>query len=265
MSARLAWRDTLHVSASQVKTYLLCPERFRQQYVTAQVPSHRSGDMVLGAAVHEVLANYHLRLLQDGGLPTIESLVTMLDYELSEAEAKPVPILWEDDDGAAKARAVGKALLETYYQSARVHRVLAVEKPFVLSVVDPRTGRPCEEQITGVVDLIEEDEDGRVYISELKTAGRRFDDARLAYDHQVSIYAAARSVLGFPTASMRFRVLLKTKKPALETIEVVRDEMQVAETQHVVRQVLRAVDAGIFYPARGWQCGGCPYRSTCGT
>jgi putative RecB family exonuclease len=259
-------KDALHISASQVATFVTCPERFRLQYVQARPPSHRSADLAFGSAIHEALAEHHRCLQKEPAVkPPLEELLTAFDRHLSTQASGEVAILWEDDEGPERLRDTGRAMLALYHEKTTRRRVLAVEQGFAIPRFHPQTGRQLEEQLVGVVDVVEEDDDGTVWITELKTAARRFDDARLAYDNQATIYAMARAALGFPTARVRFRVLLKGRKPAIETYPLQRDELQVTETNRVVHEVLRAVDAGIFYPHRGWQCSTCPYRAACGT
>jgi RecB family exonuclease len=195
----------------------------------------------------------------------VEPLLEKFEVQLQAAARGDVPIMWEDDDGPERLRATGRLLLSIYHETFRPRRVLAVERQFSIARLDPNTGRELDERLVGIADLIEEDDQGAVWITELKTAARRFDGVRLGYDHQATIYAMARAALGFPDARVRFRVLLKTKKPAIETYELRREEPQFRETSRVVHQVLRAVDAGIFFPHRGWQCANCPFRAACGT
>jgi CRISPR/Cas system-associated exonuclease Cas4 (RecB family) len=197
--------------------------------------------------------------------PPLAALLEAFDRTFRACSGGATPILWEDDGGPEAMAQKAHQLLTLYYDTCSPHRVLAVEKGFVFQRVATGVSGVEEEALTGVVDLIEEDADGGVFVTELKTAARRFDDVRLRFDHQMSIYSAARKVLGFPDAKLRFRVLLKTKKPAIETYEVQRDEAQVAETAVVVSQVLRAIDGAIFFPVRSWQCTNCAYRLACGT
>ena len=261
-----AFSGTLHVSASQVSTYLTCPERFRLQYVESRSPSHRSGDLVFGSAVHGALAEYHRRIQADPDTPVpLDDLLGAFERQMDKEQDGPIPVMWVDADGPDKLRATGRGLLQLYRETIQHRRILAVERPFSIPRRDPVTGKELDECVVGIVDVVEAEEDETVWITELKTAAKRFDDTRLSYDHQATIYGLARATLGYPQARVRFRVLLKTKKPAIETYELRRDAQQFAETKRVVHQVLRAVDAGIFYPQRGWQCGSCAYRAACGT
>ena len=62
---------------------------------------------------------------------------------------------------------------------------------------------------------------------------------------------------------IRFDFLLKLKNPAFETAEIFRSPEQEQEALHAFRQVLRAIDAGIFYPVRSWACSDCEFAHTC--
>jgi CRISPR/Cas system-associated exonuclease Cas4 (RecB family) len=39
-------RAELHVSASQIKTWLMCPRKYQYRYVLGLQPEHRSGNLV---------------------------------------------------------------------------------------------------------------------------------------------------------------------------------------------------------------------------
>ena len=58
-------RAGLHFSASALKTYLICPQKFRYHYVEGAEHESRPSALVLGRAVHAALARLH-RGLQDG-------------------------------------------------------------------------------------------------------------------------------------------------------------------------------------------------------
>jgi hypothetical protein len=256
-------RNPLHVSFSQVSTWLRCPESFRLRYVAGAAPSHQSANLVFGSAIHGALAFHHECLRRDGKPAVLDEVLHDFADRWQAAQESSLRIQWDDEDSPQKLFDLGRELLTLYLETVQVGAVLAVEKQFSLPIYDSRGAR-LEETLVGFVDVIEQDADGSVWITELKTAARRFDEFRLLYDHQLSLYAAAREVLGIPNAGLRFRVLLKQKKPAVVTYDVPRQALQVAESLHVVRQVLRAVDAGIFFPVRSYQCTSCAFRARCG-
>jgi putative RecB family exonuclease len=254
-----------HVSHSQVSTYVTCPERYRQRYVLGRTPAHRSGEQVFGNAIHAALAVYHLHLRETAERLPIDVVQHEFDSLFAVAQDGPVQILWADADSPEKMIEQGHELLRLYIEEATVLRVLDVERSFVVTPDQlPSAFRPCEP-VVGIIDLIEIDNSGRIFITELKTSSRRYDEARLRYDLQLSLYAAIATSLGFPTAALRFRVLVRTKVPQLQVVDVVRSPEQLSEAGKLVSEVLRAIDHRIFYPNRSRGCSACPYRSRCGT
>ncbi len=261
---RTFFREQLHISYSQLNTYLLCPELFRQKYVKRAPPSHKSPELIFGSAIHSALAIYHESIMGEDDPIGLPEILAEFDAIFDVADEGAIPVLWEDEGSPEKLTEQGHGLLSLYHETVVPNKVLAVEKPFSIPLTDPLRGGDAEEAMVGFVDLIEEDKDGTVWITELKTAARKYDATRLRFDKQVTVYSAAREELGHPEAKLRFLVLLKTKKPAIEIYEIKRGAAEIAETNHVVSEVLRAIDNRIFYPLRGWMCSKCPYRATCG-
>lgn len=254
-----------HLSHSQVSTYLTCPERYRQRYILKRTPAHRSGEQVFGIAMHAALAAYHLHLHDTGERLGADDLAREFDALFEVAQEGPVAILWADTDSPERMTAQGHDLLRLYAETARVHQVEQVERPFVVDAADLPQTFHLDEPLVGVVDLIERDESGTIFITELKTSTRKYDEARLRYDLQLSLYSALAASLGFTQARVRFRVLVRTKVPQLQVVDVVRSPEQLAEAGRLVSEVARAIDHQIFYPNRGYNCAGCPFRSRCGT
>lgn len=262
--AAAPFRGGLHVSHSQASTYLICSERYRLKYVKGIAPAHRAGDQVFGSAVHMAIGFVHEHMRLYGQAPKPEKAQERFSVELEQAASGQVPVLWDDDDTRDSLESKGRELVRLFVETCLPERVLHAEKAFK---VDPEVlpaAFAFKYPLVGVLDLVEQDASGATFITELKTAARKFDDVRLRYDLQVSLYAAVREALGYPAARMRFRVLLKTKLPRIETHEVRRDLTQIAEAGRVVTQVYRAIEHGVFFPQRSWACTGCPYRPACG-
>lgn len=227
------------------------------------LPSHRSCEAVFGTALHGALALYHQQLAAGLSL-SCDEVVREFEELFEVAQRGPVPVQWADADAKERMLDQARELTSLYLAQRTARRVIAVEAPF--KVAPERLPRPFafNEVLAGIVDLIEEEADGSIYITELKTSSKRFDQARVSFDLQMSIYGAAREALGFPTAKLRFCVLVRGRKPAIETYEVVRTETEIEEAGFVVSGVLRAVEAGIFYPLRSWRCSTCTVRANCG-
>ena len=155
---------------------------------------------------------------------------------------------------------MGIALVRTFHEQVpRPLDVLAVEEAFAIPVAEDD-----EHLLVGAIDALVVDEDGRVVLVESKTAKRRWSKDQLAYDFQVSVYQMAVQEMGLAESPViRFDFLLKLKNPAFETAEIFRSPEQEQEALHAFRQVLRAIDAGIFYPVRSWACSDCEFAHTC--
>ncbi len=255
--------DEFRVSHTMVRTYLDCPERFRLERVKGIQPSHRSCEQVFGIALHGALAFYHQEL-QAGRTPPFEKVTREFDDLFEIAQHGPIPVQWTDADTRERMHEQAHELARMYVEQHTARRILAVEVPFRLSPELLPSSFGFTEPLAGIVDLIEEDSDGAVYITELKTSGKHFDLLRVSFDLQMTIYAAARKVLGFPNARMRFRVLVRGRKPTIETHDVFRGEPEIDEAGRVLSGVMRAIGAGIFYPVRSWRCATCPVRDHCG-
>ena len=256
-----ALRDGPHCSVSAIKSYLMCPMKYAHRYVRKTEASHRAVALVLGISVHEALAAFYSHM--EKGDPPVEILLDVFSDCWRKSMVGDPPVKC-DDIGVEKDKAV--AMLEVFHAEApRPVEVIGVEVPFGLSVDNPKTGEELEQLLVGSIDAVVVDEQGRTVIVESKTAKRRWSADQLVYDLQPTIYQMAVREMEIADAPvLQYHFLLKTKKPAFETAEIVRSPQQEWEARLVISQVLRAVDAGIFYPVRGWMCGDCEFAYCCG-
>ena len=250
-------RAELHASVSQIKTFLMCPRRYEYRYVLGAPAEHRSPNLVLGSAVHEALAGYYIALKMSE-TTSVEQLVATFADAFDGMLDDKVPLLLDDGETAGAVKDTGVGLVTVFAENVIApDKVVAVEKPFAIDVTDPVTGEVVEEQLVGSIDALVEI-DGKTVILEHKTAARRYGDDVLKYDLQPGVYLAA-----IPANHLRYQVLLKTRKPAMETYDVTRTDAEQAEALLVICRVLDVIRAGIFWPNRGWQCADCEFRRRC--
>ena len=73
--------------------------------------------------------------------------------------------------------------------------------------------------------------------------------------------------MGFATSEkstlVRYDVLLKQKKPAMEKYYVSRTSDDHRRLVQLVNHLVRAIDLRVFYRLNGWQCGDCPFAKRC--
>ena len=137
----------LHVSVSQIKTFIMCPKKYEFRYALGVVPERGSVNLVFGKSIHEALAGYY-RVIQDGASPTEGSLIENFanDFDL-ELENSP-PIEFGEGQDAGTIKDLGVGMLKVFFKEAEIpDQVLAVEERFFIDLTDPRTGDVIEEQL----------------------------------------------------------------------------------------------------------------------
>ncbi|MBX5436752.1 MAG: PD-(D/E)XK nuclease family protein [Alicyclobacillaceae bacterium] len=97
----------------------------------------------------------------------------------------------------------------------RPRKFIAVEKEFLLPIINPATGRKSRKfALGGKVDAIAEDEDGRLWVVENKTTGTSIGQFRETYglNNQLTLYAYAVSrMLERPVAGIIVRAVVKSR------------------------------------------------------
>ncbi|MBS2031597.1 MAG: PD-(D/E)XK nuclease family protein [Deltaproteobacteria bacterium] len=259
-------RATLAVSVSQVKAYLLCPRRYELKYVRGEQPAFVPVPLAFGSAFHEALALFYGRQMTHPTPPCVEELIEVFATAWSKFEDGDLPLGGEEDDVVAEDHLdKGAAMLRAFHAHAAAQppeKVIAVELPFSVSLHAPATGVVLEEKLNGVIDLVTES-DSRKVIVEHKSAAKRWTLDQLRYDHQVTGYQLAARELGMGEVELRIQIVTKTKTPAVQVEHLRRDEQDEADFMATVVGVLKAIDAGVSYPVRGWQCRSCPYAHVC--
>ena len=259
-----AMRQGLHVSVSQVKSWLMCPRKYQFQYVLGAEPEHRPVALALGTAVHRALEAFYEHLQVHHAPPSVEAVATAFVDRWAVEVRDPLPLRFDDGQDADGVKDQGVALLEAFCrQGFMPDEVLAVEQPFAVELVDPATAEVCDIPLIGAIDLVARHQ-GRVWLVEHKTAARRFTADRIAYDFQPTCYLLAARTLGLEHPAAAFQVLLKTRKPTVETIPLNRTDNDENEMIDTFLHALRGIEAGAFPRNRGWSCADCQFKGACG-
>ncbi len=151
--------------------------------------------------------------------------------------------------------------LEAFYENLQAHGT----RPPVDQVQTAFVDRWAVEVRDSLPLLFDEGQDAdRVWLVEHKTAARRFTPDRIQYDFQPTCYLLAARTLGLDNPAAAFQLLLKTKKPACETIPLNRDRKSEGEFIDTVMHALRGIATGAFPRNRGWGCADCQFKHRCG-
>lgn len=255
--------DGLHVSVSQIKTWLRCPRQYEWKYVRGFEPESVPRALAFGSAFHSALAHHYAAKKNTTAAARADELVEVFRAAWTENTSGSIPVETANDD-AADPMDLGVKMLGAFAEHAANDNseVLAVEEPFTATLHDPDSGEVLEEVLTGYIDLIVLEEE-RPVIVEHKTSAKKFGQDQLRYDQQLTAYQYAMREQGHADVGLRFQVITKTKTPAVQIEDVLRDAGDEADFLRTCVGVLRAIDAGAFFPIRGWQCRGCQFRRAC--
>ncbi|MBF0526031.1 MAG: PD-(D/E)XK nuclease family protein [Deltaproteobacteria bacterium] len=268
-SPRNHFSGELHISYSQLNTYLLCPMKYAHSYVYGSVPEHQPAALIFGRAIHRAVEQFYLYLKDTGERLPLVHLTDFFGYSCENGlRDMEIPIRFKEGENPDSLMSQGVNLLRIFYAEIEPQQIVAVEMPF--SVPIPAVNGNSGEQpikLVGYFDLVEADSEGTILIGELKTASQRFNALRLEHDLQSTIYSYASSRLNPDTPDgsclVRFDVLLKTKEPAFERYFVSRSEADHNRILELINTVLHAIDGRIFYRSTGWQCTDCQFKKIC--
>lgn len=245
-----------HISVSQINKYLMCPLKYRFEYVDGFPKPFKPADMAFGSAIHAAVEWWH-KNRTNGARPEWQDVALIFEADL---QAQAIDKLkFKDKDSLKSLFEKGRQLLAVYMRDYQGLGVLAVELSFRVPLIDLESGEALELPLDGYIDLIEADDT----VVELKTATRIFDQASLIRHLQLSAYAYAFGWLYKRKPRLRIDILTKSKVPALHSFMVNRDKDALVRFFHIAKGVLKAIQEGHFYPNEGWQCSNCEYFEVC--
>jgi hypothetical protein len=262
MSLAIIDDPPLHVSVSQLKCWQRCPRQYELKYRLGVAPEFTPRALAFGGAFHAALAA-HYTARRDGASIDLGALVEVFRTEWDVHARGDVPL--EAVEGGEDPVDCARRMLGAFTDTVGDERVdvVAVEEPFSVALHDPDTGEVLQETLTGFIDLIVM-EDGHPVIVEHKTSSKKYTLDQLTFDVQPTAYAFAMRARGWSDVGLRFQVITKAAKAAVQIEDVIRSERDEDDFLRTAVGVLRAIDAGVSFPVRGWMCRTCPWRRACG-
>ena len=244
-----------HLSYSQISTYLTCPLRYKHKYVDLVPPAFTPAALTFGSALHEAVAAYYQSRLE-GDVLRPDQMVDV--YRGSWREAENIKYFNGDNDAS---------LLEKAQQLIYVFREQVDPDVTVLGVEEFFEVQLAKEvpPFQGYIDLIEESPDGRIWLSDLKTAAKKHGQNTAHSSLQLTAYSLGASTIGFDPKdlNMRLDVLTKTKSPELVRYETGRTQEERERFVKLVKQVWYAIENHAFYPKEDWCCAQCAWADHC--
>jgi RecB family exonuclease len=231
------------ISYSSFNEYLMCPRKYYYRKILEIPSSFTPVELAYGVGIHAGLEKFYIGKMEEDEV----CLDAMMDEFEKAIDAPDVKF-----NGQTRDELVDEAkALMTLAMSTDVGKVIGVEYP-----IEVKLGKDLI--LTGFIDLITEEPNGEIAITDLKTAKKRFSQADLDNHAQLTTYS-----LAYPESELRLCVLLKQKTPAVEMVSTKRTMQQ---RQRLVRRIMAvrdAIEREVFYPIESYICGNCAYYEQC--
>jgi putative RecB family exonuclease len=260
----------LRISASAVSLMQRCPRAWAYRYMRGVAAEDITANQILGSGLHEALASFYAAM-RDGHLaPTASQMLDVVVAAFDETELGPLPVIFDAKETRATVIADARRLLTVFLVSGyRPKRVIAVEAPFELPVLDPTGQQMFEEVIVGVFDLVAEEADGTLSVVDHKSRKRRSAEIEL----QMLLYAGAAARLYPEYAQQRIlhQTLLRQKVASVEITELPCEPADLIEGREAILSGLTLAHAAVGHSVplrllgrrRGWHCKNCAFRRRC--
>jgi hypothetical protein len=184
--------------------------------------------------------------------------VVALDDQL---EGDGPPVLFDDNESREALITLGRRMLDAFLEEVPLpKRTRAIELPFSIELTDPTTGEVLPP-LVGSIDALVEGEGG-LAIWELKSGKRKWGEDQLVYDLQPTCYRMGVRSYGYE-AEVHLVLTTKAKTPDVQLERLVRSKQDELDLIATASSVVRAAQAGVDHPIRGWQCRGCAYAGAC--
>jgi putative RecB family exonuclease len=264
------FQSELHISYSQIFTYLACSLKYKFQYVEQRVHERVSIALPFGSAIHSAIERYY-RSLKENGVPDplwqIQDLFA--DRLNADMDQRDIPILYKKETPDRKSTIdMGKVLLNSFYEGIDLtgFEIAGIELPLTARLFD-EDGHPIDMTVTGIIDLLLKDRQGYVIAVDNKTAKNPYAQVTVDEDLQLTSYAylLASNKYVFPTADVycRFDVMRKLKTPKFEQHYTIRTATHRRRFAKIANAVLNGIDARVFIPCKSWLCTDCGFIDAC--
>jgi len=263
-------KEGLHISYSQIFTYLACSLKYKFQYVENRSYERISVNLPFGGAMHIVVERYYRTLKEKNTTEPLKVLEELFEDCISlELDHTDIPVIYKKEAPDRKSVIqLGKVMLKAFYECVDLtnYEVVDVEVPLSARLyTDEATAR--DFQLIGIIDLLLMDEKRELIVVDNKTAVKPKNQRDVDNDLQFSAYSylLASNRFTFPKSAIKCRmdVLRKLKTPKLEHYHTTRTAEQRKRFAKIANAVLAGIDNRIFIPNKSWLCSDCQFISAC--
>ena len=264
-------QSELHISASQIFTYLGCSLKYMFQYVQKSKPQHLSIALPFGKAIHQAIEKYYQSVMDSGEGAPVEIMQELFTESVCLAiDDASMPILFKkeapDKDSIID---MGHQLLQVFHDNVDLtgYEVVGTEIPLSATLYTDQ-GEDTDIKLVGILDLLLKDKaNGELMVVDNKTAKNAMAQSATDENLQMSAYSylLASNKYVFPRAEVkcRFDVLRKLKKPKMEYSYTVRTADHRKRFAKIASAVLAGIENRIFIPQQSWMCFDCQFKEEC--
>jgi len=262
--------EELHISYSQIFTFLQCSQKFRFQYVEKRPYERISVNLPFGGGIHTAVERYYRTLKNKGQIEPLAILEELFEDCISlELDHTKIPVIYKKEArDRKKVIQLGKAMLKAFYESIDLtgYQIVDVEMPLSARLYTDEF-EATDFKLIGIIDLLLMDENRELLVVDNKTAIKPKSKSDVENDLQFSAYCylLASNRFTFPTANIKCRmdVLRKLKTPKIEFYDTIRSAQDRRRFAKIANAVLAGIDNRIFIPNKSWLCGDCQYTKAC--
>jgi putative RecB family exonuclease len=264
-------QSELHISASQIFTYLGCSLKYMFQYVLKSKPQHMSIALPFGRAVHQAIERYYKSVMDTGEGAPVELMQELFTESVSLAiNDASMPILYKkeapDKDSIID---MGHQLLQVFHDEVDLtgYEVVGTEIPLSATLYNDQ-GEGTDFKLVGILDLLLKDKaNSELMVVDNKTAKQAKSQDTVDSDLQLTAYSYLLAANGyvFPQSEVmcRFDVLRKLKKPKMEYSYTIRTANHRKRFAKIASAVLKGIENRIFIPQQSWMCFNCQFKEEC--
>jgi putative RecB family exonuclease len=264
-------QSELHISASQIFTYLGCSLKYMFSYVQKSTPQHLSIALPFGKAIHQAIEKYYQSVMDTGEGSPVEIMQELFTESVCLAiDDTSTPILFKkeapDKDSIID---MGHQLLQVFHDNVGLtgYEVVGSEIPLSATLYT-ENGEDTDIKLVGILDLLLKDKaNGELMVVDNKTSKNVVAQSATDENLQMSAYSYLLAANGyvFPRAevSCRFDVLRKLKKPKMEYSYTFRTADHRKRFAKIASAVLADIENRIFIPQQSWMCSDCQYKDAC--
>jgi putative RecB family exonuclease len=122
-----------HLSYSQINTYLICPLKYKFQYIDMLQPTFTSSALVFGSAIHEAVGAFYQSVLE-GDCLTV-SQVHDVYRQIWESQNKEHEIRFFNGDSGESLSKKAEAMLSVFAEQFNPSvQIIGVEEPFSVEI-----------------------------------------------------------------------------------------------------------------------------------